>query len=197
MLIPSAFLFVTVVSLNLLGDALRERWANPVGRAGDGGAARGTGPQGDVRQPGREVHAVDGVSYCVYAGQTLAIVGESGSGKTVSSARVIGLLPPSALVTGSARFEGTELLGLTDDQLRQHRGADVAMVFQDPARSLNPTMRIGAQIAEARPRAPAGQQARGQGAGRRAAAAGAHAAAANGAARSTRTSSPAGCGSAS
>ncbi len=98
---------------------------------------------------GREVRAVDGVTYSVYAGQTLAIVGESGSGKTVSCRALIGLLPPGAEVTGSARFQGTELIGLTDDRLREHRGADVAMVFQDPARSLNPTMRVGAQIAEA------------------------------------------------
>jgi oligopeptide/dipeptide ABC transporter ATP-binding protein len=98
---------------------------------------------------GREVRAVDGVSYCVYAGQTLAIVGESGSGKTVSCRAVMGLLPPTATVTGSARFQGIQLIGLSDDRLREHRGADVAMVFQDPARSLNPTMRVGAQIAEA------------------------------------------------
>jgi len=98
---------------------------------------------------GRPVRAVDGVGYCVYPRQTLAVVGESGSGKTVSCRAVMGLLPPSAAVTGSARFAGTELIGLTDDQLRAHRGADVAMVFQDPSRSLNPTMRIGAQIAEA------------------------------------------------
>jgi ABC-type microcin C transport system duplicated ATPase subunit YejF len=98
---------------------------------------------------GRELHAVDGVSYCVYAGQTLAVVGESGSGKTVSCRAVMGLLPPTAVITGSARFQGIQLIGLTDDQLRAHRGADVAMVFQDPSRSLNPTMRIGSQIAEA------------------------------------------------
>ena len=105
-----------------------------------------------VTFPGRrnaEVRAVDGVSYCVYPGQTLAIVGESGSGKTVSCRAVMGLLPPGAVVTGSARFCGAQLIGLTDEQLRRHRGADVAMVFQDPARSLNPTMRVGAQIAEA------------------------------------------------
>jgi oligopeptide/dipeptide ABC transporter ATP-binding protein len=95
------------------------------------------------------VRAVDGVTYSVYAGQTLAIVGESGSGKTVSCRALMGLLPPGAVVTGSARFQGIELIGLSDDQLRQHRGANVAMVFQDPARSLNPTMRVGAQIAEA------------------------------------------------
>jgi oligopeptide/dipeptide ABC transporter ATP-binding protein len=98
---------------------------------------------------GRRVCAVDGVSYCVYPGQTLAIVGESGSGKTVSCRAVMGLLPPAAVVTGSARFAGTQLIGLADDQLRVHRGANVAMVFQDPTRSLNPTMRIGGQIAEA------------------------------------------------
>ena len=98
---------------------------------------------------GRQVRAVDGVSYPVYAGQTLAIVGESGSGKTVSCRAVIGLLPPSAVITGSARFAGTELVGLSENQLREHRGANIAMVFQDPARSLNPTMRIGTQIAEA------------------------------------------------
>jgi oligopeptide/dipeptide ABC transporter ATP-binding protein len=98
---------------------------------------------------GRPVRAVDGVSYGVHPGQTLAIVGESGSGKTVSCRAVMGLLPPAAAITGSVRFAGTQLIGLTDDQLRRHRGADVAMVFQDPTRSLNPTMRIGSQIAEA------------------------------------------------
>jgi oligopeptide/dipeptide ABC transporter ATP-binding protein len=96
-----------------------------------------------------EVRAVDGLSYSVYAGQTLAMVGESGSGKTVSCRAIMGLLPPAATVTGSARFQGIQLIGLPEDRLREHRGADVAMVFQDPARSLNPTMRVGAQIAEA------------------------------------------------
>jgi oligopeptide/dipeptide ABC transporter ATP-binding protein len=97
----------------------------------------------------RPVRAVDGVSFCAYAGQTLAIVGESGSGKTVSCRAVMGLLPSAAAITGSAAFAGQQLIGLTDDQLRKHRGADIAMVFQDPTRSLNPTMRIGSQIAEA------------------------------------------------
>jgi oligopeptide/dipeptide ABC transporter ATP-binding protein len=98
---------------------------------------------------GRELRAVDGVSYRVYPGQTLAIVGESGSGKTVSCRAVMGLLPQAAVVTGSARFQGLQLIGLAEDRMREHRGADVAMVFQDPTRSLNPTMRVGAQIAEA------------------------------------------------
>ena len=98
---------------------------------------------------GRELRAVDGVSYSVYAGQTLAIVGESGSGKTVSCRALMGLLPPTAAVAGSALLRGSELIGLSDDEMRRHRGTDIAMVFQDPARSLNPTMRVGAQITEA------------------------------------------------
>jgi len=98
---------------------------------------------------GREIRAVDGVSFRVGPGATLAIIGESGSGKTVSCRAIMGLLPAGAVVTGSARLRGTELIGLSDRQLRRHRGADIAMVFQDPSRSLNPTMRVGAQVAEA------------------------------------------------
>ncbi len=98
---------------------------------------------------GREVRAVDGVSFSVDPGRTLAIIGESGSGKTVCCRAVMGLLPEYAAISGSARLRGSELIGLTDAELRRHRGADLAMVFQDPARSLNPTMRVGVQIAEA------------------------------------------------
>jgi oligopeptide/dipeptide ABC transporter ATP-binding protein len=98
---------------------------------------------------GPDIRAVNGVSYSISAGQTLAIVGESGSGKTVGCRAIMGLLPPAAIISGSARFDGTELIGLTDEQLRRYRGADLAMVFQGPSRSLNPTMRIGAQVAEA------------------------------------------------
>jgi oligopeptide/dipeptide ABC transporter ATP-binding protein len=97
----------------------------------------------------RAVNAVNGLSYSVDIGQTLAIIGESGSGKTASSRAIMGLLAPSAKTSGSIKFEGRELLGLSDKQMRRHRGPDMAMVFQDPARSLNPTMRIGSQIAEA------------------------------------------------
>ena len=98
---------------------------------------------------GRELRAVDGVSFSVNPGTTLAIIGESGSGKTVSCRAIMGLLPDGTAIHGSARLRGSELIGLTDSELRRHRGTDMAMVFQDPARSLNPTMRIGAQIAEA------------------------------------------------
>jgi oligopeptide/dipeptide ABC transporter ATP-binding protein len=103
----------------------------------------------DFRHGGRSLRAVDGLSYALPVGRTLAVIGESGSGKTVSSRAIMGLLPRSATVSGSVRFDGEELLGLSDRAMRRHRGADIAMVFQDPSRSLNPTMRIGAQIAEA------------------------------------------------
>jgi ABC-type dipeptide/oligopeptide/nickel transport system ATPase component len=98
---------------------------------------------------GREVRAVDGVSYQVEPGRTLAIIGESGSGKTVGCRAIMGLLPTGTEISGSARLRGTELIGLSDGQLRKHRGSEMAMVFQDPARSLNPTMRVGKQITEA------------------------------------------------
>ncbi|HEX3961388.1 MAG TPA: ABC transporter ATP-binding protein [Trebonia sp.] len=98
------------------------------------------------RGTARVVHKL---SYSVSPAETLAIIGESGSGKTVSSRAVMGLLPPAARVTGSIRLNGQELVGLPEHQLRRHRGRDVAMVFQDPARSLNPTMKIGQQVTEA------------------------------------------------
>jgi oligopeptide/dipeptide ABC transporter ATP-binding protein len=98
---------------------------------------------------GREIRAVDGVSYTVEPGRTLAIIGESGSGKTVGCRAIMGLLPVGTAISGSARLRGSELIGLSDGQLRKHRGSDMAMVFQDPARSLNPTMRVGKQITEA------------------------------------------------
>jgi oligopeptide/dipeptide ABC transporter ATP-binding protein len=95
------------------------------------------------------VNAVQGVSFTVEPGQTLAIIGESGSGKTVSAYAMMGLLPRTAHVSGSIRFNGVQLVGRSERELQQHRGRNVAMVFQDPERSLNPTMRIGTQITEA------------------------------------------------
>lgn len=96
----------------------------------------------------RQVYAVNGVTCSVDAGRTLAIIGESGSGKTVTSRALVGLLPPSARVSGSARLQGVELLGSSEKQMREHRGIGIGMVFQDPSRSLNPTVRIGKQVSE-------------------------------------------------
>jgi peptide/nickel transport system ATP-binding protein len=82
-------------------------------------------------------------------GQRLGIVGESGSGKTMTAMSVVGLQPGEAVVTGSIRFNGRELVGLTDRQLSAVRGREIGVVFQDPAKALNPMMRIGRQVSEA------------------------------------------------
>ena len=93
------------------------------------------------------VRAVRGVSFDVEPGRTLGIVGESGSGKTVLTQTLLGLTP-GAEVEGSALFEGTDLIGLSEDQLRHVRGARISVIFQDPLTSLHPLYRIGWQISE-------------------------------------------------
>ena len=103
----------------------------------------------EFRQDARVVRAVDGLTYSVPRARTVALIGESGCGKTVSSRAIMALLPQYARVTGSVRFEGQELIGLSEKRMRAVRGSQIAMVFQDPARSLNPTVRIGPQITEA------------------------------------------------
>ncbi|GAA1311781.1 ABC transporter ATP-binding protein [Pseudonocardia xinjiangensis] len=95
------------------------------------------------------VRAVRGISYRVAPGEVLGIVGESGSGKSVSSLAVMGLLPPSAKISGSIRLRGQELLGLSDTELSRIRGRKIAMVFQDPLSALTPVYTVGDQIAEA------------------------------------------------
>ncbi len=95
------------------------------------------------------VYAVQGISFAVEPGRTLAVIGESGSGKTVSAQAIMGLLPRSADVSGSIRFKGEQVVGRSNHEMRDYRGRNVAMVFQHPERSLNPTMRVGIQIAEA------------------------------------------------
>jgi oligopeptide/dipeptide ABC transporter ATP-binding protein len=104
----------------------------------------------NVRFPTEDgvVHAVRGVSFALRPGEVLGIVGESGSGKSVTSMAVMGLLPGSANITGSVRFRGQELLGLSDRQMSSIRGKSLAMVFQDPMTSLDPVYKIGVQIAE-------------------------------------------------
>ena len=96
------------------------------------------------------LRAVDGVSFDLPAGKTIGIVGESGSGKSVLSRTVMGLLPSNADVAPEAEviFEGRDLRKLSERELRQVRGREVAMIFQDPMTSLNPVMPIGKQIAE-------------------------------------------------
>jgi peptide/nickel transport system ATP-binding protein len=95
------------------------------------------------------VQAVDGVSFDLAAGEVLAVVGESGSGKSVTAMTLMGLTrSPNARFEGTATYKGTELIAASEDDLRRVRGAEIAMIFQDPMTSLNPVQRIGAQIVE-------------------------------------------------
>jgi oligopeptide/dipeptide ABC transporter ATP-binding protein len=96
------------------------------------------------------VRAVDGVSFSVEKGGTLGIVGESGCGKSVTALSIMGLLPkpPAKIVSGSIEFEGRDLTKLSEKQLEDVRGREIAMIFQDPMTSLNPTLKIGTQITE-------------------------------------------------
>ncbi len=95
------------------------------------------------------VRAVDGVSFSLSAGEVLAVVGESGSGKSVTAMTLMGLTRSvNARFAGTAWFRDTELVSAGDEALQRIRGAEIAMIFQDPLTSLNPVMRIGAQITE-------------------------------------------------
>jgi peptide/nickel transport system ATP-binding protein len=98
-----------------------------------------------------EIRPVRDVSFAIHPGQTLAVVGESGSGKSVSALSILRLIPepPGKILAGSIRFEGRDLLGLSEREMRAVRGKDIAMIFQEPMTSLNPVYTIGDQIAEA------------------------------------------------
>jgi peptide/nickel transport system ATP-binding protein len=102
----------------------------------------------ELTTPDGPARVIRGVSLAVGEGRVLAIVGESGSGKSVTALSVLGLLPPSASVSGSVRLRGRELLGLAPRQLRKVRGAQIAMIFEDPVSSLNPVFSVGYQLAE-------------------------------------------------
>jgi peptide/nickel transport system ATP-binding protein len=96
------------------------------------------------------VRAVDGVSLHIDGGELLGLVGESGCGKSITALSIMRLIaPPGHIVAGEILFDGKNLLGLTDQEMRQIRGDDIAMIFQDPMTSLNPVFRVGEQIAEA------------------------------------------------
>jgi len=96
-----------------------------------------------------EVHAVDGVSFSLESGKTLGIVGESGCGKSVTALSIMGQVQsPGRVVSGSAVFDGRDLVGRKPRDLENIRGREIAMIFQDPMTSLNPTLTIGTQITE-------------------------------------------------
>jgi peptide/nickel transport system ATP-binding protein len=96
------------------------------------------------------VRAVDGVSLHIHAGETLGVVGESGSGKSVTALSIMRLIrePPGRIAEGEVRYNGVNLLGLSAEQMRNIRGKEIAMIFQEPMTSLNPVFTIGEQIAE-------------------------------------------------
>jgi oligopeptide/dipeptide ABC transporter ATP-binding protein len=99
--------------------------------------------------PSGPVRAANEVAFEVRAGETLGIVGESGSGKSVTLRALMGLVPkPGRVVSGSARLHGRDLLALRDRELRDVRGHDLAMIFQDPMTSLNPVLTVGSQLVE-------------------------------------------------
>src|SRR5438477_4003133 len=94
--------------------------------------------------------AVDGVSFEVQPGETLGVVGESGCGKSVTSLSILRLIPepPGRIVSGSIRFEGTDLLKLSETAMRGIRGNEISMIFQEPMTSLNPVLTVSRQISE-------------------------------------------------
>ena len=96
------------------------------------------------------VRAVDGVSFSIAAGETLAVVGESGCGKSVTSLSILRLIasPPGRIVAGRLLFEGRDLRALSEEQMREVRGNAISMIFQEPMTSLNPALTVGRQIAE-------------------------------------------------
>ncbi|MFL6151069.1 MAG: ABC transporter ATP-binding protein [Ornithinibacter sp.] len=102
-----------------------------------------------TRQGEKPFKAVDGVTFDVRPGQTVGLVGESGCGKSVTSLAIMGLLPKRGnQVEGEATFEGTNLLQLDEKAMRERRGRDIAMIFQDPLSSLNPVVPVGLQVTE-------------------------------------------------
>ncbi|MEO8242189.1 MAG: ABC transporter ATP-binding protein [bacterium] len=99
-------------------------------------------------QEGAETHAVRDVSFTVGKGETMALVGESGSGKSVTAMSTVKLLPDSAVVSGSVLYQGREMLGASENELRKVRGNDISFIFQEPMTSLNPLHNIEKQITE-------------------------------------------------
>src|SRR3954471_23773307 len=105
--------------------------------------------QTHFRTPEGVNRAVDGVSFHVDEGETLAIVGESGCGKSVTSMSLMRLIPePPGKIAGAIRFQGRDLLKLSEREMRDIRGNEISMIFQEPMTSLNPVLTVGRQIGE-------------------------------------------------
>ncbi|MEU3272136.1 ABC transporter ATP-binding protein [Saccharomonospora sp. NPDC006951] len=102
----------------------------------------------DLVVSGRDGVLVDHVSFDVGEGERVGLIGASGSGKSLTALALMGLLPEGLSLSGSIRFEGSELAGASERVLSRHRGTDLAMVFQEPMTALNPAMRVGKQVVE-------------------------------------------------
>ena len=102
----------------------------------------------DLKTPTGLKRVVDRTSFSLDEGESLGVVGKSGSGKTMTALALMGLTPEGALVSGSIRFEGRELIGLAEEAMQQLRGDRIAMIFQEPMTALNPLHKVGAQVAE-------------------------------------------------
>ena len=102
----------------------------------------------DLPAPDEWRRVVDRISFSLDEGESLGVVGESGSGKTMTALALMGLTPDGARVSGSIRFEGRELTGLSEEEMLELRGDRIAMIFQEPMTALNPLRRVGAQVAE-------------------------------------------------
>ena len=153
--VPGTAIFLTVMAFNFLGDGLRDA-LDP--RRVSGGRAGMSEPLLRLENlktyfftDTAVVRAVDGVSFEVNAGETLAVVGESGSGKSVTALSILKLVPqpPGRIVEGRILFKGRDLVPLTNDQMRAIRGKEISMIFQEPMTALNPVYTCGEQIIEA------------------------------------------------
>ncbi len=168
--VPGVLILVLVIGINLLGDGLRdvldprlksgalsrpvartEVAAGPPSGAGDKGALlEVSGLETEFRVGRRVLKAVNGVDFTLQPGQSLGIVGKSGSGKSVTALSILGLVPtpPGIIAKGAIRFNGTDLLRLPLKDLQDIRGNRIAYIFQDPLTTLNPLLRVGAQVEE-------------------------------------------------
>lgn len=170
-LIPGMMIFAIVMGINLLGDGIRDaldprlaqgalRRSQPITKierdmplpaSEEGGLLSVTGLKTDFRMGRKTIKAIREVSLYISKGECLALVGESGSGKSVTALSLTGLVasPPAVIAGGTIHFDGTDLLSLEFEQMRNYRGSRIAYVFQDPNSSLHPLHNIGDQLIEA------------------------------------------------
>ena len=147
------YIILICIGFNFIGDALRDalRPGYSAGRTGSSVAPLLEIEDLHTHITLREgtVRAVDGVTLHVDPGETLGIVGESGCGKTMTALSIMGLLPVGGhIADGSIHLAGQRISGLSDEHMRKIRGDEIGMIFQDPLTSLNPTTTVGKQIAE-------------------------------------------------